>query len=62
MQNFYILLIMCFYDWSIYNPRSYTMLKQPGVKSHSILTCEVYHPDSALTILAVCFLFIVDNT
>jgi len=69
----YILLIMCFYDWSIYNPTNTCVLiyfiqcknSQVLKATLSVLTCEVYFswvsswfcPDKP-----VCFLFILDNT
>ncbi len=45
---------MCFYDWSIYNPTNTCVLRdciqcknsQVLKATLSVLTCEVYHPDS----------------
>ncbi len=55
---------MCFYDWSIYNPTNTCVLVDVIQCKHSqvlkatlsVLTCEVYHPDSALTNLGCLFL------
>ncbi len=60
----YILLIVFFYDWFKYNPKNTCVLidciqcknSQVLKATLSVLTCEVYHPDSGLTNIGFLFL------